>query len=222
MEVFHLRYRATGVTLLRSLAEEIGELDVRHGNALKALRDVAPNVRCEAYMPEEATHVRKAKSFPIEINVYGTIQEMESVGSTLSNDRIFLQEPEPSLIKTVYRNPHVFSSQGGFETPFFRMYDIESREALQSKVDATIHAPTASLLDTDIQIDSRIRSKLRELVSAFLVLLPQPNLPAALAIRERLWPSCSSGNKKLLLMIGLHCGRRVREMAETCEIAPML
>src|SRR5947207_862614 len=163
MEVFHLRYRATGVTLLRSPSEEIGELDVRHGNALKSLRGVAPSVRCEAYIPEEATQVRKATSFPVEINVYGTIQEMESVGSILSNDRIFLQEPEPSLIETVYRNPHVFSSQGGFETPFFRMYDVDNREALQGKVDATIHASRASLLDTNVKIDSRIRSNLREL-----------------------------------------------------------
>lgn len=186
MEIFRLRYRAKGVTLLRSAAEEIGELDIRHGNLLKKLKDMAPDLRCDAYVPEDETHTRKAKSFPVEINVYGTMQEMESVGSILSDDRIFLQEPESSLVKTVYRNPHVFSSQCGSETPFFRMYEVDSREDLQSKVDATVHAPMTSLFDTNIKIDSRIRSKLQELVSTFLELVSQPNLRAISHQRQAL------------------------------------
>lgn len=208
MEVFDLRYRVTGVTLLRYLGEEIGELDVRHGNLLKILRDVAPNLRCEVYVPEDDMHIRKAKNFPVEINVHGTIQEIESVGSLLSKERVFLQEPEPLLIKTVYRNPHVFSSQCGFETPFFRAYKADDGEDLQNKVDATIHAPRAPLFDTNIQIDTRIRSKLRELVSP-LESISQPNFHAHPVIREGRWPSCYSGNKKLLLMIGIRCGRLV-------------
>lgn len=222
MEVFRLRYRAKGVTLLRSIAEEIGELDVRHGNLLKKLKDMAPDLRCEAYVPEDETLSRKAKSFPVEINVYGTMQEMESIGSILSDEKIFLQEPEPALVKTEYRNPHVFSSQCGSGTPFFRMYEVDSREDLQNKVDATIHAPMASLFDANIEVDSRIRSKLQELVSTFLELHSQPNLRAYPATRDRRWPSCSSGSKKPLLTIGLHCGRCVYKMAQTCEMVPSM
>lgn len=161
--------------------------------------------------------IRKTKGLPIEIIVYGNVDDKELVGSNLSSAGIFLQEPEASDILVEYRNPHVFSSDSDSQTPFFRMHNVDDWIDLQESVDAIIHAPTAATSDAIFKIDPRIKWELRRLV--FLVLAEQsyPYLATCLATRFQLWPSCFSEKETLLPMKGLHYGISDPHMTDARE-----
>jgi len=158
-----LRYRTDGVTLLDHEGQEIGAIDVRHGELLRNLKSETQSLRCEAVVSEFANHNKafiKKNGLPIDINLYGTVEDMQLIGTELSKAGVFLQEPERMREVREYRNPHVFSLENDQQTPFFRQQDVKELMAIQRNVDSIIYAHDTSTLRMTFECDKRVTSHL--------------------------------------------------------------
>lgn len=156
------------MTLLDSKEEEIGVMDVKHGELMSILRMEAQSLRYEAYLVAPVYRSEgstKSSGLPVKVNVYGNTRDFQAVGARLSDAGIYLQEPEHIENSQRYRNPHVYSGDD-YQTPFFWHPEPKDLTNLQQDVEQIIYASDDTALQTPFTCDSRIKSTLCR--SAFL------------------------------------------------------
>jgi hypothetical protein len=150
--------------------EEIGVLDVTSGSALNKLAETLPHIRLEIFTAQDLDSGEKPtaqRSFPIAINLYGYESYADTVGSILSEAKIFLQEPNITDPTLTYRNPHVLSWSSLLATPRFGVESSVDDIDFEEELDAIIHNSDGSTSLYSWKQDSRIRTRLRRL--SFLI-----------------------------------------------------
>lgn len=150
------------MTLLDNKEEEIGVMDVKHGELMKILRMEAQSLRYEAYVVEPVSQSEgstKSSGLPVKVNVYGNTRDLQLVGTRLSDAGIYLQEPEYMENSQRYRNPHVYS-EDDYQTPFFRHRDLKDLTNIQRDVEEIIYASDNTAPQTPFTCDSRVKSTL--------------------------------------------------------------
>jgi hypothetical protein len=194
-----LRHRPKGVTLLNPSLEEIGVIDFRHGNLLNKLKQENDSLRLEVYIVEDEPELKKFGGLPISINVFGSLEHLEAVGSTLSNAAIYLQEPDPTALTAEYRNPHIYSTDASSATPFFRQRHVADPVDFQDRVEKIIFAPGQPVCHAEFIYDARIVTELSRSVLRPRLCCTDLTLDFA-AIKLRLYVLCSPEKQKKFLM----------------------
>jgi hypothetical protein len=194
-----LRHRPKGATLLNSSLEEIGVIDFRHGDLLNKLKQENDSLRFEVYIVEDEPESKKFGGLPISINIFGSLEHLEVVGSTLSKAAIYLQEPDPTALMTEYRNPHIYSTDAGSATPFFRERHLADPVDFQDRVEKIILAPGQPAYHAEFIYDARIVTELSRSVLRPRSCCTDLTLDFA-AIKLRLYVLCSPEKRKKFLM----------------------
>ena len=163
-EPFPCRFLKDRVALWSQKYEHVGVIDIKHGDTLRRLRDVASSLRCEAYIRDDEKTPPKARRRKVnveivEIVLYSTRQDSDRIGQALSEASIFLQEPAEAEISTEYYNPHVFTETSNHTTPFFR--NAKSDDPKIEEAAFQIINAQSSEVEEDLRIDPRITTKLQ-------------------------------------------------------------
>ena len=135
-------------------------VDFRHGDLLNKLKQENESLRFEVYIVEDEPELKKLGGSPISINVFGSLEHLEVVGSALSNAAIYLQEPDPTVLMTEYRNPHIYSTDAGSATPFFRQRHVADSVDFQDRVEKIIFASGQTECHAEFTYDTRIVTEL--------------------------------------------------------------
>ena len=135
-------------------------MDFRHSDLLNKLKQENDSLHFEVYIVEDEPELKKLGGLPISINVFGSLEHLEVVGSTLSNAAIYLQEPDPTALTTEYKNPHIYSTDAGSATPFFRQRRVADSVGFQEKVEKIIFEPGLAVCHAGFTSDTRIVTEL--------------------------------------------------------------
>jgi hypothetical protein len=97
---------------------QVSELLTRGLGAMDKL-GTQPPVEAKAFVNTKAVHgvLQRAKKpseavLKVDLNIYGPRSDADSVGSVLSDNRIYLQDPEEGVAGFEYHNPHVIVFPG--------------------------------------------------------------------------------------------------------------
>ena len=119
-----LRFRTDATTVLLPTSEEIGVVDTKTAAQLKRLKEIDASVRFDTYLGHEEEQMncgpqgKKSSTIsPLQINVLGSEQYLNEIGSTLSAAGMFLQEPSFIDGEIRYRNPHFLTWDDMSTTP---------------------------------------------------------------------------------------------------------
>lgn len=113
------------------------------------------------------------KLLPVDINVYGSREDAEEVGRTLSKSGTFLQFPRYGLDGAKYYNPHLFRIEGypeqvPIETVHWPAEGVIPDRSVEEETQLNDSLVVDSILDSlshhvplrEIPVDSRIKSTL--------------------------------------------------------------
>lgn len=167
-----LRMRADAITLSAPTFEEIGVLDLKTACVLTTLIKDNPLLEFEAFADKDQLRQTSPKKKAIEIlplciNVYGSIADSDKVASTLSDIKVFLQEPIYVHPSSAYHNPH-FLDFDHTVTPRFLDFSFPSSLDFAAEVDAILVQSDAVRVSALIGQDRRIQTKLHEYVLSYL------------------------------------------------------
>ncbi|KAJ5963385.1 Helicase C-terminal [Penicillium vulpinum] len=138
-------------------------------------------VRLQAYIAHKDAILAVQKEndqplLPIEINIYGSLNDADDVGAKLSKSRIFLQPPRYGREERRYMNPHVlrFEGQPNDESlPYSTLFDAEEIHSSDSSSDESLSGDgdeiemddmfgfqLQHISQTNVPVDRRIKSNL--------------------------------------------------------------
>ncbi|KAE8440874.1 hypothetical protein EG329_006361 [Mollisiaceae sp. DMI_Dod_QoI] len=114
----HFRIRADAITILYD-AREVGVLDSKTAKVLKLLKQTYKSLRLEPFLDQDdlKDYSTKYRDYPLKIMVYANEDNVEDIGTILSDHCLFLQEPAHFQSPHRYCNPHVLLWTDKTETP---------------------------------------------------------------------------------------------------------
>ncbi|KAG5752942.1 hypothetical protein H9Q72_010385 [Fusarium xylarioides] len=135
-----------------------------------------------AYVPSEAcvleanaSDIRAGCKLPIELNIYGSREDAESIGRTLSKAGVYLQFPRCGLEGVEYYNPHFLRMEGYPDQASIETLVLSPPKVVEARGQASDQEPQVDNADAvdeilgslsyhnlrdGIQVDSRIKSTL--------------------------------------------------------------
>ena len=168
-----LRLRADAITLCHPGLGECGVLDKGTANILTELIKNDLSLQFEALAdPDSFTLAgqrrKRIQILPLEINIYGPFASIDKVASTLSDAKIFLQEPTRNHLSSAYSNPHFLAWDNRRETPQLRQICLPPSVDMLAQVHEILHQSNdTKSLDLPHQ-DCRISTLLHESVSRWI------------------------------------------------------
>ena len=148
--------------------EEAGVLDSRTAKALRELATVLPSIRLETFIATRGAGCRlgsgtSEKSFPTAITIYGPRGAGGSVGLFLSQERIYLQEPDRLHPNTIYINPHILSwEEDAKPQPLGRRLACDAGGTFEDEIEVIFrHSDTLQLpgIEPEDFLDAGLRAR---------------------------------------------------------------
>ncbi|KAL9614731.1 MAG: hypothetical protein Q9167_000800 [Letrouitia subvulpina] len=161
---YYLRFGTRGTTVVENGAE-IAVFNISDGRLLKNLAsafDVRLDLQLKGGNGSRNGKLRSEKIVLLDINLFGHVQDVKSLGDFLSDRGVFLQEPSNLPLETRYRNPHVFTTCNDSETPFFFREKSNQRSRFEKEIEAIMKMSTDFLEPHSFTQDPCIVSPLRQ------------------------------------------------------------
>jgi hypothetical protein len=156
----HFRIRADAITILYD-AREVGVLDSKTAKVFKLLKQTYKSLRLEPFLDQDdlKDYSTKCRDYPLKIMVYANEDNVEDIGTILSNHCLFLQEPAHFQSPHRYCNPHVLSWTHKTETPRYLRTPTETAQFAE-KIESILNSFSSTDLLVSLQQDDRIRTRL--------------------------------------------------------------
>jgi hypothetical protein len=146
-----------------------GLLDHGTGQALAALsRNYS--ITFEAFLDEKAPTLKKSTSNncrSLQITLYGLRQDSDAVGTLLSENKLYLQQPNTFDSSAVYLNPqYLFRPGSEFKLPVQEDYQSSAREkqmvqAVRSQILRVFDAAVGPATFYEVQVSKRLTADLK-------------------------------------------------------------
>ncbi|KAL2041206.1 hypothetical protein N7G274_006151 [Stereocaulon virgatum] len=163
-----LRFRTDATTVLLPTSEEIGILDTKTAAQLKRLKEIDTSVRFNTYLDHEEEQMscgpqRKQSSSisPLQINLLGSEQYLNEVGSTLSAAGMYLQEPIFLDGEIPYKNTHFLTWDDMSTTPLLLTTDSPPNMDFATEIEGILHTSNDVIESEEFAQDARIGTALK-------------------------------------------------------------
>lgn len=156
------------MTVLSPNSEEIGVFDKKTATVLTLLKKVSGTIRFSLFLGNEedvkrydSEEKRTKAVLPLEINIYGPLQNLEEIGKVLSDAGMFLQEPIFLGQGIVYRNPHFLSWGEETTTPLLARPEELPESKFRNRIEEVMSSSVALLHPPMFIQDRRITTPLK-------------------------------------------------------------
>ena len=158
------------MTILGPNSEEVGVMDKKTATVLIVLKKVSETIRfnlCLGLEGDLMRHNSKEKwpnnTLPLEITIYGPVQNLKEVGDTLSDAGLFLQQPTFVDNNSIYRNPHFLSWDEETTTPLIARPGEASDIGFANSIEELMKCSNATLQPPPFLQDRRVVTPLKRL-----------------------------------------------------------
>ena len=163
-----IRFRTDATTVLLPTSEEIGIVDTKTAAQLKRLKEIDASVRFDTYLGHEKEQMnsgpqgKKSSSIsPLQINLLGSEQYLNEIGSTLSAAGMFLQEPSFLDGDIPYRNPHFLTWDDMSTTPLLLTTHIPPNVEFATEIEEILDISNDVVESREFAQDARIGTPLK-------------------------------------------------------------
>ena len=170
------------MTVLGPNSEEVGVLDKKTATVLIPLKKMSETIRFNLCLGHEGNLMRhncKEKwpnnTLPLEITIYGPVQNLKEVGDILSDAGLFLQQPTFVDNNSIYRNPHFLSWDEETTTPLIARPGEASNIGFADSIEELMECSNATLQPQPFLQNWRVVTPLKRLV-LMMILKAVPDL----------------------------------------------
>jgi SWI/SNF-related matrix-associated actin-dependent regulator of chromatin subfamily A3 len=162
------------VSLIFPDKTDFAQLNNHHARVFDEILQI-PSIEMEAFVDlvtfkqtiEKASKANEA-TMRVNMNVYGRREEVEAIGKLLSNEKIFLQDPDHPRAGLDYINPHLFDAPEagcipGQDVISTRVSESQAEDSKSSFHEAVNDIYASLKRGTDLELiggDARLRTEL--------------------------------------------------------------